>query len=331
MPEMRLNFISREWVVVGTTHARKPEDFRIRGVSNNFGAEYEATCPFCVGNESKTPDELMRYPADGDWSIRVTPNKFPIVAFEGERIRVNNGMKRMVTGVGDHEVIIESPRHDTTLALQTPEEVERVVRVYRDRFTAVFKDRRVQHAIIFKNHGPASGTTISHPHAQLIATPVMPHQVRFRVDEAMRFFDNTGECLMCATLKDEFNDGKRIVVDTEHFVSFIPYAALSPFHLWIFPKVHRPSFGTMPDEQLSDLAECLRVTLKKIHVGLNNPSYNLAIRSLSPFRSRSEYIHWYISIVPQVSHTTGFELGTGMFVNQSIPDEVAEYLRGIKE
>ncbi len=330
MPELRLNLISREWVVVGTSHARKPEDFRVRGNDRHYNSEYIKTCPFCVGNESKTPDELLRLPQDGPWSVRVTTNKFPVLEKDGERTRINQGMKRVVTGVGQHEVIIESPRHDTTLALQNPDEVARVIMVYRDRFRLVFDDKRIQHAIIFKNHGPDSGTSISHPHAQLIATPVMPQQVRFRVDESMRYFDNTGECLMCATLIDEFEDGRRIVVDTEHFASFVPFAALSPYHMWVFPKVHRPSFGTLPDEQIPDLAECLRLTLLKLHEGLNNPSYNFVIRSLSPFRSRSEYIHWYISIVPHVSRATGFELGTGMHVNQAIPEEVAEFLRGIR-
>ncbi len=330
MPELRLNLISREWVVVGTSHARKPEDFRVRGNERHYSSEYVSTCPFCVGNESKTPDELLRIPKDGPWSVRVTANKFPVLDEEGERIRTNLGMKRIVSGVGLHEVIIESPRHDTTLALQEPEEVARVIRVYRNRFRSVFDDKRVQHAIIFKNHGPGSGTSISHPHTQLIATPVMPQQVRFRVDESMRYFDNTGECLMCATLKDEMQDGRRIIVDTEHFVAFVPFASLSPFHMWIFPKVHRPSFGMLPDEHIHGLAECLRLTLLKLHKGLNDPSYNFAIRSLSPFRSRSEYIHWYLSIVPNVSRATGFELGTGMYVNQAIPEEVAEFLRGVR-
>ncbi len=330
MSELRLNLISREWVVVGSSYDRKPEEFRKRGGGNHYSSEYVESCPFCVGNESKTPDELLRLPAEGPWSIRVTPNKFSILDAEGERLRVNKGIKRMVTGVGRHEVIIESPRHNTTLALMEPHEVERVIGVYRERFQNVFTDTRIQHAIIFKNHGPQSGTSISHPHAQLIAAPVMPQQIRFRVDESMRYFDNTGECLMCATLKDEFEDGRRIVVDTEHYVSFIPYAALSPFHTWIFPKEHKPSFGNMPEEHLPDLAKCVRLTLKKIHEGLNDPSYNLVVRSLSPFRSRSEYIHWYISILPHVTQATGFELGTGMHINQSIPEEVAVFLQNIK-
>ncbi len=56
----------------------------------------------------------------------------------------------------------------------------------------------------------------------------------------------------------------------------------------------------------------------------------MVIRSVSPYRTRSEYIHWYLSIVPQVSHTTGFELGSGMYVNPSVPEEVAEFLREVK-
>jgi UDPglucose--hexose-1-phosphate uridylyltransferase len=330
MPELRLNHISREWVVVGSSHSKKPEEFRARAKNHKFVPQYDESCPFCKGNESKTPKELMRLPGDGSWSVRVTPNKFPVLDIDGDRMRVNNGLKQYVTGVGRHEVIIESPYHDSVMALQSPEEVTSVVRVYRDRFREAFDDKRIQHTIIFKNHGPDSGTSIKHPHAQLIATPVMPQQVRFRVDESMRYFDNTGECLMCSTLRDEFDDAKRIVVDTEHYAAFIPYAALSPFHLWIFPKDHRASFGTMPDEHLPDLAECLRVTLKKLYDGLDDPSFNMVIRSLSPYRSRSEYIHWYLSIVPQVTHATGFELGTGMHVNQAIPEEVAAFLRDIR-
>jgi UDPglucose--hexose-1-phosphate uridylyltransferase len=330
MPELRLNLVSREWVVIGSSHARKPEEFRTRGNEKRHLPEYEKTCPFCVGNESKTPEELMRVPHDGPWSVRVTPNKFPIVDEVGERMRINQGIKRMVTGVGRHEVIVEDPRHNTTLALLSTEEVAQVLYVYRERFKSSFTDKRVQHTIIFRNHGPLSGTSISHPHSQLIATPVMPLQVRFRVDESMRYFDNTGECLLCATLKDEFEDGRRIVVETEHYAAFIPYAALSPFHSWIFPKQHVPSFGKTEDDELKDLAEILRQMLLKLYTGLNDPSYNLVVRSLSPFRSRSEYIHWYLSIVPQVSRASGFELGTGMHVNQAVPEEVAEFLREVR-
>jgi len=331
MPELRINMVSREWVLVICERAKKPEEFRRRGEELRYIPEHLDSCPFCQGNESKTPHEIVRIPSDGQWQVRVTPNKFPVLLEQGERLRINEGLKHLVTGVGRHEVIIESPRHDMTLAIQPEEEVLTILQVYRQRFIETFDDKRVQHVIIFKNHGLSSGTSIEHPHSQRSGGPVMPFQIRNRVEEAMRFFDNTGDCLQCSILADELTDKKRVIIESEHFVSFIPYAALSPFHTWIFPRRHLPSFGNITDQELSDLAHVLRTTLEKFYIGLDDPDYNMVIRSLSPYRSRSEYIHWYISIMPKVSSISGFELGTGMYVNQSIPEEVAEFLRSVKE
>lgn len=321
--------IAREWVVMVRERARRPEEFRQRG-ERRFRPEYLESCPFCPGNESKTPPEVMKVPGEGDWKVRVTPNKFATLDETGERKRTNFGMRHIVSGVGRHEVIIESRRHDSTLGLMEADEVRDILGVYKARFLDAFTDRRIHHVIIFKNHGPASGTTIAHPHTQLIGTPVVPFQIRNRVDEAMRYFDNTGDCIVCATLRDELEDGRRIIMESGRFVSFVPYAALSPFHIWLFPKRHMQSFGQMEEEDIDDLAGVLRVTLLKLHSGLDDPDYNLVFRTLSPFRSRSEYIHWYISIVPRLVHTTGFELGSGMHVNTALPEDVAEFMRGVR-
>lgn len=329
MAELRLNLIAKEWVIVHTERAKKPEDFRQRK-DKKYRPQFSEACPFCQGNESKTPADLIKIPAEGQWKIRVIPNKFSTLMYDGERKRENVGLRHTVTGVGRHEVIIETPRHDLSLALLSVSDVKDILNVYLQRFVECFKDNRVQHVIIFKNHGLQSGTSIMHPHSQVIGTPVVPVQVRNRIDESVRYFDHTGECLLCATLKDELSDGKRVIVDSKHFASFIPFAALSPFHTWIFPKRHMQSFAHTNEEELIDLAYTLQTTLAKLYHGLDDPDYNLVIRSLSPFRSRSEYIHWYMSIVPNVINSTGFQLGTGMHVNTAIPEDVAEFLRNVK-
>jgi UDPglucose--hexose-1-phosphate uridylyltransferase len=328
MPELRLNMMTREWVVVVCERARKPESFRARS-EHKYRPERDASCPFCPGNEGKTPPEVMRLPGDGDWRVRVTPNKYAAFITEGERIRMDEGLRHLVTGVGRHEVIVETPRHDLTLALLEEEEVNDVLSVYRERFLDAFEDSRIRHAIIFKNQGPGSGTSIMHPHTQLVGSPIVPFRIRDRIDEAVRYFDNTGECLVCAMMRDELADGRRVIVDSEHFVSFIPYASLSPFRTWIFPKRHVPSFGNIAEEEQRDLARTLKSTLLKLYDGLDDPDYNMVFRSLSPYRTRSEYLHWYITIVPRLQQSTGFELGSGMYVNTTIPEDVAEYLRGI--
>jgi UDPglucose--hexose-1-phosphate uridylyltransferase len=329
MPELRLNLITREWVIIATERAKRPDEFRQKR-DKKYLPDHDKNCPFCPGNEDKTPGEIMKVSSDGSWKIRVTPNKFSALSFEGERRRTNEGLKHLVTGVGRHEVIIESALHNTPTALMPAEDVADILRIYKNRFLDIYNDPRIEHVIIFKNSGEKAGTSIEHAHSQIVGTPVTPMQVRYRIDETTRYFDNTGECLMCATVRSELSEGRRIILDTKHFVTFIPYAALSPFHTWIFPKKHTASFGDISDEEIADLAYNLKTALSKIYHGLDNPDYNYVIRSESPKECGSEYFHWYLSIVPRVIQTAGFELGSGMYINTSLPEEIAEFLRKVK-
>jgi UDPglucose--hexose-1-phosphate uridylyltransferase len=329
MPEMRLNLITRDWVIIATERARRPEDFRQRRDRKAL-PEFLESCPFCPGNEHKTPDEIMRIPDNGGWIIRVIPNKFAELYSEGESIRKREGLKHLITGIGSHEVIIESPSHNTPTALFSVDDIANIIKAYKRRFIDVYSNPLIKHVIIFKNQGEASGTSIVHPHSQIIGTPVTPFHVRDRVSEARRFFDNTGECLMCATLKDELSDGRRIILNTEHFVTFIPYAALSPFHTWIFPKRHDAAFGDIQDIEISDLAYNLKEILSRLYFGLDNPDFNFVIRSESLKESGSEYFHWYLSIVPRLAQSSGFQLGSGIYTNPSVPEEIAGFLRKVK-
>lgn len=328
MPELRLNLLTREWVIIATERAKRPRDFRERR-KKRLQPEFDKSCPFCHGNEHKTPEEIMRVPQNDGWMVRVIPNKFAALSSEGERVRKNEGIRQNITGVGKHEVIIEAPSHDTPTALLPVEHIRTILKVYRERFIEAYSSPLIKHVIIFKNQGEGSGTSIIHPHTQLVGTPVTPFLVRDRISEARRFFDNTGECLVCATLGDELNEGRRIILNSEHFTAFIPYAALSPFHTWIFPKRHAATFGDITDDEIYDLAFNLKTILAKLYFGLENPDFNYVMRSESLRESGSEYFHWYLSIVPRIGQSSGFELGSGMYTNPSVPEQVAEFLRNV--
>ncbi|MEW6108352.1 MAG: galactose-1-phosphate uridylyltransferase [Nitrospirota bacterium] len=328
MPELRLNLITREWVIIATERAKRPEEFRQNRNKKNL-PEFLEECPFCPGNEHRTPEEMMRITDGESWKIRVTPNKFPALSPEITRERKNEGIRHMVTGHGKHEVVIESPLHNMCMALMTVGDISTIVRTYRTRFDEIYRDPGIEHVIIFKNHGEAAGTSLAHPHSQIIGTPVTPILVRNRIEEGIRYFDNTGECLICATLKDELSDGRRIILDTAHFVTFIPYAALSPFHIWIFPKRHCATFSTITEEEINDFSFNLKTIFLKFYEGLDDPDYNFIIRSQNPKECNSEYFHWYLSIVPRVIQTAGFELGSGMYINTAIPEKSTEFMRSI--
>ena len=331
MPEIRQNLITREWVIIATERAKRPEEFIQKNKEKKEIPSYVPTCPFCPGNEDKTPSELFRIGGSGkNWKIRVVPNKFAALSREGDCKRIMEGIKRSINGKGIHEVLVETPLHNMTTALLPVEQIRSIVEMYKNRFLAAYQDECVEHVVVFKNHGEGAGTSLEHPHSQLIATPVVPSQVRERMEEAIRYFDDTGECVFCRTLKEELGDGDRIVWEGRSFVAFIPYAALSAFHTWIFPKRHNASFGSITPEEMDDLAITLKTVMAKFYYGLDNPDFNYVIRSLSLEENDEECCHWYITIVPRVSKAAGFELGSGMFINTALPEVSAKFLRETK-
>lgn len=328
MSEIRLNILTREWVIVSAERAMRPTDY-IDTREKKAAPAHLPSCPFCLGNERKTADEYFRLSEDGGWKIRVVANRYPALSFGGERKQTVDGLKRSVSAVGRHEIIIETPAHDLDIASYDLKHIEDLIRIYRGRFNEAHADPRVEHVIIFKNHGEGSGTTIEHPHTQLVAVPVVPMQFRKRVEYAMHYFDDTGQCLVCSMIGQERADGVRVVIDTEHFLTFIPYAALSPFHTWIFPKRHCATFSGITDDEAKDLAFHMKTLFAKFKNGLEDPAYNYVIRSSRLQDGRNEYCHWYLSVVPRITKTAGFELGSGMFINTEPPEESAAFLRGV--
>jgi UDPglucose--hexose-1-phosphate uridylyltransferase len=329
MPEFRQNPITKEWVIIATERARRPDQFVAKEAPPE-PASHVSTCPFCLGNEHMTPPEVFRLGDGGGWDVRVVPNKFSAVSVEGELWRRSEGLKRSAAGVGHHEVLIETPDHSMTTPLLPLGHVERIVRAYRERYFAVTTDQRVELVTIFKNHGASAGASLEHAHSQLIATPIISPQVRNRMEEALRYYDEVGRCIFCDVLEEELRDGARIVCQNEHFVSFVPYAALSPFHTWIYPRRHEATFGQIRDEELRGLAAILRDTTARLYYGLRNPDFNYTSRTAPAENRYSRYYHWYISLIARLTKVAGFELGSGMFVNVTVPEEDAAFLRSVK-
>ncbi|HEY9850265.1 MAG TPA: galactose-1-phosphate uridylyltransferase [Leptolyngbyaceae cyanobacterium] len=331
MPELRQNIITRDWVIIAIERAKRPHEFATTKKENIVIPCYKEDCPFCFGNEHRTPEEeILRLSDHRGWRVRVVPNKYPALSSAGERVRKVDGIYHSLSGVGIHEVVIEHPRHDVNIALLSVADIANILRVYCERYTKIKQDSRIESVVIFKNHGIEAGTSLEHPHSQITATPIVPSQIRVRIEEAIRFFDDTGECICCRMLADELAAKERVVFESEHFVAFIPYAALSPFHTWIFPRRHTSSFDDITYVEIVDLAYNLKTVLAKLYYGLNNPDYNYSIRSVPVSEGQTSYFHWYIAIIPRVSKTAGFEMGSGMYINTAMPEDSAKYLREVE-
>ncbi|HTY13962.1 MAG TPA: DUF4931 domain-containing protein, partial [Candidatus Omnitrophota bacterium] len=234
---------------------------------------------------------------------------------------------RYMDGVGEHEVIIESPRHDLSIATMDQKQVEEIFLAYRERYITLSQDPRFEMVMIFKNHGAAAGTSVIHPHSQVIATPITPLHIRHLIDETLRFFDDNGECVFCIAIQKEKTCKDRVIFETDNFIAFIPFAASSPFQTMVLPKKHDSSFQSTTPERTRELAYAIKTILAKIHGKLKDPDYNFVIRSSPCHEKDLEYYHWHLEIIPRVTAVAGFELGSGIYINTVIPENAAQFLR----
>lgn len=324
MSQLRLNAATGDWVLVANERGDRPHAYR-EHAERPPAPDYEKSCPFCPGNRDETPHFQIALPESG--FVRVLPNKFPAVS-AGLVPKPNASLfERHMPAGGCHDVVVDNPRHNFRLAEGSEPELHAVVHAWRDRYRQLASDPHTRHVVVFKNYGVGAGSSLPHPHSQIVSLPVLPSQVRLRVETAMNVSNTLGRCVFCCMLEHEREAETRIVETNGSFTAFVPYAAYSPFSVWILPHRHCCDFARIEDHEMADLSKILHSTLKRVSDSLGNPDYNLVIRSAVPATVGEDYFHWYISIVPRLQKAAGFELGTGMFINTSLPEEDAAFLR----
>jgi len=330
MSELRQDPTTRAWVILAPERAKRPSEKPKKKRANELPS-WDAACPFCPGNEAQTPNEVFRIPASGQdssWAIRVVPNRFAALTPGGDTTRSEERqLFHRMPGTGIHEVIIETPYHNLPMALMPYEQVEKVLKTYQERYNTLKKNRQLRFITIFKNHGWASGTSLVHPHSQLVVTPIVATYYHRKFDIAHDYYADTGRCLYCDLLTAELEEGKRIVAENKEFVVFQPYASRVPYETWIIPKKHYSSFGLHPARQLPELARVLRDVLFCLYEQLDDPAFNYTIDTSTTADEEDPYFHWHIRIVPRTTTIAGFEIGSGIYISTALPEDTASHMR----
>jgi UDPglucose--hexose-1-phosphate uridylyltransferase len=289
---------------------------------------HDPSCPFCPGNEDQTPPEIVRLPEGPDWRVRVVPNMYGALVGEGEARRTGSPMFREMPGVGSHEVVIESPRHDARLDEMSQEEVTEVVDTWRRRYRELIARPEVRAVVVFKNFGALAGTSLAHPHSQVVATPVFLPRLLRRLDVATRYFDENGVCVYDDVIAAEREVRLRVVDECGGFMAFEPFASNSPYETWVLPMFHQGSFGDLKDEEVDDLACVLVRTLTALRRACGDPDFNLVLYSAPTNGGHTdEVFHWHIKIIPKLATPAGFEIGSAMSINTVLPEDAADALR----
>ncbi|HNZ28857.1 MAG TPA: galactose-1-phosphate uridylyltransferase [Candidatus Goldiibacteriota bacterium] len=327
MSEFRKDPLSNRWIItlddknfVPTTGRALPEDLPVK----------DDICPFCPGNEDKTGKEIHRVsqPKDG-WSIRVIPNNNPYLQVETQLKKKGDAVYDIIAGTGANEVIIETPAHNADLENLTDAHAAELIKVYRARMSDLLKDDRLEYILIFKNKGSRAGANLAHPHSQLMAMPVIPKTISDEMTEAQQYYGFKTRCPFCDTLESELASRSRLVKETENFISFVPFASRTPFEMWIMPKHHTSHFHHINDNMCAQLGSLLKDSITRVNKALNYPPYNYMIHTAPSKSPDIPFFHWHIEILPRVKSIAGFEWGSGFYINPTLPEESAEYLRGL--
>ncbi len=339
MPELRKDPVVERWCIIATDRARRPKDFKnYKGAgTEHFTDEGRDNCPFCYGREGRTPPEIIAYgrPAEAGpdtpgWKVRVVPNMYPALEIEGEPQRVRDGMYERMNGIGAHEVIIETPDHERTVDEMTVGDISGMVRAFRDRMVDLRGDRRFKYVQVFKNFGLAAGASLEHPHCQLIATPVIPGRIVEELEGALAYYKSEERCIFCDIVRRETRDRERIIFEDDYFVSMVPFAPRFPFEVHIIPRRHEAAFTDIDELEVRYLSVHFKMIIGKIKLGLGNPPYNFMFHTAPGGQEGIEHYHWHVELIPKLAKVAGFEWGTGLYINPTLPEQTAEDLRDIR-
>ena len=336
MSEIRRDPVMGRWVIIAPERALRPDPIAPSAQGRQVGP-----CVFCGGQEDRDPTEIYAVRPQGTtanapgWQVRVLPNKFPVLRIEGKLEREGVGMFDMMSGVGAHEVIVETPDHAFEMADLPEAQISWVLWTYRERMRDLGGDDRFKYVLIFKNKGAAAGATLSHAHSQLIATPVTPKRVKEELVGAQRYYEFKRRCVFCDIIKQETRlTPERLVLENDTFVVISPFAARVPYETWIIPKQHSCDFVNITEPERRGLAHALKQTLMRMRMGLNDPSYNYLIHTAPFRRMRAGYwstiqhdYHWHLEILPRMTRSAGFEEGSGFYINPISPEQAAQALR----
>ncbi|MDD5261557.1 MAG: DUF4931 domain-containing protein [Methylacidiphilales bacterium] len=339
MSEIRKDPVTGRWVVFSPERLRRPIQYNFHPADD--GKEVED--PFIEGREAFTPPEVFAIRDPGSapngpgWKVRVVPNRFPALRVEGELNKEAVGFYDKMNAIGAHEVVIETPKPDLELEQQPLENVVLVLKAYRARIVDLMRDLRFRYLLPFKNVGVFAGASIRHPHSQIIALPVVPVNMKDKVDASSLYFAQKDRNLFEDILRAEIKSGERLVFENAGYAVFCPFACRFPFEVCIMPKQQRADFHLCTDHELVLLADILKKILMAYRIGLERPSYNLILHTAPIRRGGSEDgaatefdFRWHIEILPRLSGIAGFEFGTGFYINPVFPEVAARFLKEVK-
>jgi len=323
LSEMRWNPILQQWTVIATHRQERtykpPKDF----------------CPFCPTRDISFPTEV---PASC-YEVAVFENKFPsFQRVPPEPAEKGTDILKVKLAHGVCEVVLYTDKHLTTFANLSVQHITNLISVWQDRYDELGSVDYIDYVLIFENKGDAVGVTLHHPHGQIYGFPFIPPIPAKELESADEYKKATGKCLFCDILKEELDDGRRVIAGNSGFIAAVPFCARYPYEVHITSQSHKSSLTQLDSDERRLLAEILKtVTCGYDHLfGFSFP-YMMIMHQAPTREGDWSHCHFHIEFYPphrtatKIKYLAGCESGAGTFINDTLPEETARQLRAAIE
>ncbi|GMA50971.1 galactose-1-phosphate uridylyltransferase [Alicyclobacillus contaminans] len=313
MAELRYNPLLRDWTMVASHRQNRP----------NMPKDF---CPFCPGS-GRVPDtyDVLKY-----------DNDFPALSQDPpEPDDVGTALYPVKPAYGKCEVILYSPDHHATLPELPVAHIRKLVDLWADRYVSLAANPRHKYVLIFENRGPEVGVTMPHPHGQIYAYPYIPQKLRVELESCEAHRQETGRCLVCDINREEQSAGVRMLVETDHFVSYLPFFTDYPYGAFISSKAHLGSLAEFSEAEKDDLANILKQVTAGMDALFDRQFPYMMVLHQSPVNGpdTEAYYHFHIEFYPplrakdKLKYLASSETGAWAPCNPTAVEQTAPELR----
>ena len=313
MKEIRIDDINNDIVIFAKDRSRRPMDKVIKGNEECIIKEYNKSCPFCRGNEYYTLESKFKIENEKGWIVRSIDNKFPIVDNLQDNI------------YGNHEVMIDTYRHNGSFYNMTEEEFYNMLLMYKDRYSNLIKNKKVQYVSIFKNYLREAGASLNHPHSQIVSLSIMPPDIEREIYISKQYYIKNNRYLYDDIINEEINTKKRVINNSENFLTIVPKTTKYTGEIRILFKKNI-KFEHIRNKDIRELSSIFKRLFSNLFEINGDIPFNIFIHS-HPKDNELEYFNVHIHIIPRMYRFGGFELSTGIYVSSIEPKDLADKIK----
>lgn len=326
----RYNILTKEWVLVSPHRSKRPWQGQEEELSELSRPSYDESCYLCPGNTRANGKVNPLYE-----NVFIFNNDFAALQEDSPDFELNDGLLQARSEKGICKVVCFSPDHSKSLADMSSDEIQQVVKAWKQEYKSLGSNELINYVQIFENKGSIMGCSNPHPHGQIWSQSSLPNEVEKKDISQREYFTNKGRSLLADYLDQELKNNERILYENDSFVVLVPFWAIWPYETMIVPKDHHEHIGVLDEAEELAFADAISKITKAYDKVFNcSFPYSAGIHQAPTNGKENTHWHFHMSFYPPLLRSASvkkFMVGYEMFGSPQRDITAEQAARRLKE